>query len=494
MNRRMTDGQADFWLVFAFVAWIIACFVPILGLPLQFVSILYLVWRCDLKGLPALMVFMFGRGNLFLYEGIAAIRLGVTLSPTTVFVFAAFFFTLKEALLNRYDRGAMTFLLFWLPAVIPALVMSLTARQDGLGGVWSRPIMTFFIPSVYYWALSLGRTYRDSVSYFATRFMLLCLGLCSLLLLKIIQVNSFVLPIAPTALFFVFWGKKALSRGWKTISALGMVAALAYLLFGRAIRLDAAGMDVGEADKYGSTFTTMAILAGTLFLAWWFRRPRGKVLVLLPLLMVGINLGFVTYVLSVQQGTQYVEAAWQKSFESLGERIKYKLWGDRATVWQMGWEEITTPPYFFRDLRQYYVVNRLGESRMKLLPHNQFITLLSREGLWLGTILCIFIIWVWVRAMRAMAQGMQDRLMSMCLLPLGLAIFFIVGITGQSVVSYELWWDAVATLVFPGLVYGSERERRQRVRMCGTPPVWHGYGPPPLPPRPMPPSLGWRGR
>lgn len=493
MKRTMTDGKADFWLFFAFVAWGAVCILPVLGLPLQFVSILYLVWRCDLKTLPALMVFMFGRGNLFLYEGVTVIRLGVTLAPTSVFVFAAFFFTLKEVLSRRYDQGAMRFLLVWFLAIVPAFVMSLTARQNGLVGLWSRPLMLFLVPSVYYWALSLGRNYRESSVYFTTRFILLCFSLCSLQLLKIVQVNSFVLPIVPCMLFFVVYGWKGVSRGWKVLAIFGIIASLAYLLFGRAVRLDAAGKGVGEADKYGSTFTTMAILVGTLFLAWCLRRPHGKILVWIPLLMVGINIGFVSYVLSIQQGTQYVEATWQPSFESLGERVKYKLWGDRAAVWQMGWEEVQTPPYFFRDLRQHRVFNRFGESQMKLLPHNQFLTLLAREGLWLGTVLCVFIVWVWVRAMQAMAQGIPDRLMSLCMVPLGLAIFFFVGVTGQSVVSYDLWWDAVATLVFPGLVYGSERERQRHARAYGVPFVGHGYGPPLPIPYSMP-ALGRRGR
>ena len=135
----------------------------------------------------------------------------------------------------------------------------------------------------------------------------------------------------------------------------------------------------------------------------------------------------------------------------------------------MGWEEIKTPPYIFKDMRQAYEYKPNGMAGAKLLPHNQFITLLARDGLWLGGVLSFFIIWVWTRAFKAMTFCRDDLLICMVFIPVGVAIYFILGITGQCVVTAELWANSLVCLIFPAIVYGHwlQRQRQSMVGMWG---------------------------
>ena len=493
MNRKMTDGQADFWLLFALFSWAVACAVPPLGMLLQFAGILMLVPRCNVKALPALLFMVLDRGNLVGNYGFMALRLGVTISPQTFLVGVMFLMVFWNLLKGRYDRGATRFAwLLWFPCLLPALWMSFEARTWGLVGIWSYPAMDFFIPSLYYWALSASRTYEEGKGYLLTRLLAVMFITASLVALRVMFVFSFLdLP-----LMFCFAVYYLRARDWRTrrgkfwAYALFLVAGF-LLVFGRAIALREVGADVDVSDEYGSTFSRMAIVMVALFFAMTIRRRSNRAFLRwIPMLMVVVNIAFTVFVLSTQQGARHVETQWQESFSTFGERLKYKLWGDRATVWQMGWEEMQTPPYFIRDLRHFFAPTHKGDFGLKLLPHHQFITLLARDGYWLGAMLCVFIVWVWVRAMKGLVGQLNDAFMTAVLIPPGLAIFFVVGVTGQSVVASDLWANGLVCLIVPGLVYGNSLVRR-RTQMGWSPPAWRGYGPPPLPPYSMPP-LGWR--
>lgn len=476
----MTDRQADLWLLFAFFSWGVACAVPPLGLLLQFLGVSALVFACNVKTLPALLLLVLDRGSLVSTDGFMAMRFGVTISPKSLLVFLMFMVTVWNLLKNRYDRGASLFAwLFWLPCIVPALWMSLEARAWGLSGIWSYPVMDFLIPSLYYWALSASRTYETGKMYLLMRLLTVLFLLACLRAVRVVSFFSFF----DYPLMFCLTVYYLRSRDWRTrrgrLWAYLLFFVVSFLLvFGRAIHLRDAGQTVNAGDEYGSSFSCMAVVAVTLFFAFTIRRRSQRTFLRwIPLLMVMVNVAFTVFVLSTQQGTRHVETQWQESFDTFGERLKYKLWGDRATVWQMGWDEMQTPPYFIRDLRQFYAPTKTGMG-LKLLPHHQFITLLARDGYWLGAVLSIFIVWVWVRAMKGLSCQLDDTIQTVVLIPAGLAVFFVIGITGQSVVASDLWANGLACIIFPGIVYGNWLERRRQSRSC--PQVWAGYGPPPM--------------
>ena len=464
---RILDSDADKILLYALGAWMISWVHPILGLLAQFPAIIYIVCKCNIKYLPALMILMLGKSNLRIW-GVHeefAIRFFITWTSSSCFSIAVFIFAIRNILLGKYDRSASYMAILWILSIVPALVMSLNAKANGLAGIWSGPIMDFLIPGIYYWGISMGRTYADGRHYFCQRMMIICVAVLMLIAIRVFAVHTFFVGAMVFCLSIYFIGSGA-KLSIRILALIGILLAFYCTIFarGHAIEMralaDYSAEELKEADRYGSSFSGMATPLCAIILsmgvARWFGR---QFLRALPILMVVFNVLLVSWVISTQAGNKHKDVS--QKYESVMERFEYKLFGDRANVWSMGWEEMKTPPYVFKDLRQFCVYSN-GGMGMKLMPHNQFITLLARQGFWLGLFLSLFIIWVWVRAFKAMTFCMDDLLINKVFVPVGAAIYFIVGLSGQGVVSGVLWGDALACIVMPGIVYGSWVERKKQ--------------------------------
>ena len=468
----LSDEDADRFLLYAFFAWCVSCVVPVLGLLIQIPAIIYLAIKCDMKSLPALLVLMFGRNNFALMgsEGQMAIRMGVTLTPTSCLTITAFFFTLSNLLKNRYDQGSMAFGYFWLLSSIPAFVISFKAKIYAVAGFWSGPIFDFFVPALYYWGMTMGRTYESGKIYLIKRIWIV---------LAFVVVTSlprwfYCFTYYPGTLllcitYFVLFDQRYKWRHLKMVLIAVSFIAIIQMLFGRRLALEAAVAEqqtgeVAEADKTGGTFTAMGIVLCALPFAWTFSKGILRNLYpLFPVLMVMVNVVLVSYVITTQSGNHAKEVS--HAYETFIERFQWKLFGDRGAVWTQGWEDVKRPPVVFKDLRIYWAYKPDGSLGMRVLPHNQYLKLLSRDGLWLGGVLSIFIIWVWVRAFRVLAKDPRDRIISVVFMPTGAALFFIDGITGQSTCGADLWANALVAIVMPGIVYGQWRYKLKMRRM-----------------------------
>ena len=474
--RTMSDSRADMFLFIALLAWVLCCFHPAFGLMVQVPIIIMLVARCDFKSLPALLILMFGKGNIPFFSGsdMLVLRLGITLKPENVFVISTFIFAAINLIKNRYDSPSVCFAFFWFLALIPAAVMSFTAKRYGLAGIWSAPIMDAIAPSVYYWGMSMASSYRDGKYYFTSRIAWIMMGWNLFMTLNMLNSFSFIPVPLSIGLFVYVYGDPELRR-LRPLCLMMVAIALANFVFMRQIRVSAAaeelGKDVSAADKSaGGTFSTMISVGISIVLITGLRKWMPNVFArALPIVMTAANILLVTFVVSTQSGNQAKETS--QAYYTMEERFNYKLFGDRGTVWMMGWEEVKDPPYIFKDLRKFLEVNRLGVTSMKLLPHNQFLTLLGREGFWLGLTLSIFIIWVQVRMFRCYTRLPEDRMFSRVFLPVSAAIFFACGTAGQSVATSDLWGNSLATMVMPGIVYGQWLLRKNAQRLgyfnCG---------------------------
>jgi len=67
------------------------------------------------------------------------------------------------------------------------------------------------------------------------------------------------------------------------------------------------------------------------------------------------------------------------------------------------------------------------------------------------------------RAFQALAHCRDDVLMSKAFVPVGIAVYFVLGITGQDVVQSALWSNALVCLIAPALLYGTWQDRMR----CG---------------------------
>ena len=459
----MSDSTADRALLFAAFAWLVSCVVPPIGMLMQFPGIAYLVWKADIKGIPALLVLMFGKGNIRLFDmtGQVALRLGITISPVSFFAIIAFFFAIKNIVLGKYDGSAVVFAILWMLSIIPAGIMSYEAKEWGLTGYWASPVLDFLIPSVYFWGLSVAHSYEAGKDYFVKRLTIVLIAIESLLCVRILSLFTFSVSGLIASLFFYF-GRvgRRFGNAWKTFAGIGIVVGLLLMIFGRRFDLLAEGASsLAEADEYGSTFSRMGVYAAVFLFIFWFRH-RLSLNWLLPILLVVANLSFVSFAINTQaNATTKHDVTFQ--YETLEERINAKLFGDRAGVWTMGWEEVKTPPYFIKDMRSFLIFSEKKGYGMKLLPHNQFLTLLGRHGWWLGLTLSLFIIWVWLRAMKALYYCMDDPLLYTVFVPTGLAIYAVVGTTGQAVVTSALWANSLTCIVMPAIIYGVWQERRK---------------------------------
>ena len=198
MNRyfpmsTISDSTADRALLFAVFAWLVSCVIPPIGMLMQLPLIAYFTWKADIKGIPALLLLALGRQNLAFFdmEGQVALRLGFTLNPMIIFILFSFLIAVTNIVKGRYDGASRLFAVFWMLSIIPAAIMSYEARVNGLMGYWASPVLDFFIPSVYFWGLTVSRSYEAGKEYFVKRLVLVLIAVEALQFVRIMKLFTF---------------------------------------------------------------------------------------------------------------------------------------------------------------------------------------------------------------------------------------------------------------------------------------------------------------
>lgn len=465
MRKFMSDGEADRFLLYAIGAWAMCVVSPLVGMLWQFLLVGLLVWKCDVKTLPALMLLVLQRSNIAaLPQVVDVLRLGITWKSASFLMINVFLFAIHGLIRDRYDRPTQFFGFFWLLSIIPAVIMSFQAKANGVVGMWSNPIMDFLVPGMYFWAILMAPTLDAGRYYFVSRMAYILAALVPLLTFHIIGMfNTFVMSLSICICFYAF--REPRLRNLRPVGVLCLIAGVAHLLFGRMIAMKSAiemyGLDVNDVDlSMGSTFARMTTVATAVFLSFTLKNLSGQLIRMVPIVLLVTNISIVGYVISTQSGNDARDV--NQEYGTVAERFQYKLFGDRAAVWKDGWNDVKTPPYIFKDLRQFQGINDSGQLATKLMPHNQFLTLLAWEGFWLGLTLSIFIVWIQVRAFRCYTKMQGDNLFAKVFLPVSAAVFFAFGTAGQAVMSGDLWGSALVAIIMPGLVYGEWLDRRRR--------------------------------
>ena len=450
MRKILTDQQADQYLFIAFCAFALSCVHPGLGLLLQLPLMCVIIWRCDVKTLPALMVVMLGKYSLRMFNGMAVVlRIGITLTPSNLFIMVVFIFAALKILQGRYDNGSKFLAFIWLPSIIPAFIISFMAKRNGISGIWADPILSCFAPSLYYWGMSMGDTYAEGRDYLLKRLTLVFFIVNILMLSLVLQIFTYTANILPICLA-IYYSRSKEGFGIKALSYAGAGLAWLSLVFLRYMYL----IDVGSERVEHSTFTSIVVVGLGVALAYSLCRKIPKAVArALPYWMVVANISLVAFVVSTQSGNDYVDAESVRDYQNTKERFTYKLFGDRAGVWKEGWNDCKSPPLVFKDMRQFVFYSSRGFTN-KILPHNQFLTLVARYGWWLGLTLAIFVCAVQVRAFRKVDELSFDQAIYIVIVPVGAAIFAVVGTTGQAVATAALWSNSLACYVLPGVVYG----------------------------------------
>lgn len=307
-------------------------------------------------------------------------------------------------------------------------------------------------PAIYFWAISMGRTYEAGRRYLVVRLLFLMMFWNLFSVFPTVYVFGFIPPTLCACLAMYVCSDPAYKQ-WRGLAICAFAISFATILFARANILSSGGDELVSGDELGNTFSANAIYVGGILMSYWFgRRMMMGLAPLIPILMVVANVLLVSYVITTQAGNKAHDVTFK--YETFGERLEWKLFGDRGAVWRNGWEETLTPPYVLKDMRQFFAVTEDGRYGVKLLPHNQYLTFFARRGFWLGAVLSLFIIWVQVRGFRVMSRSPRDKLTAMVLIPVGAAVFGVIGTTGQSCLGDDLWGNGLVTSVFPGIVYG----------------------------------------
>ena len=88
MNKGLTDKQADQLILFALVCWGLSCVYGPIGTVAQACMIISLIWKCDVKVIPALVICHLTGANItFLSGRYVFLKLGIIVSPATVCIF-----------------------------------------------------------------------------------------------------------------------------------------------------------------------------------------------------------------------------------------------------------------------------------------------------------------------------------------------------------------------------------------------------------------------
>lgn len=474
MNKDLTDKQADQMILFALVCWGLSCVYGPIGTIAQAFLIISLIWKCNVKVIPALIICHFTGGTItFLSERYVFLKLGILVTPATVCIFAMFAFVLISLLRHRFDSSTARFMCLWLPAFLPALVMCIHAYMSGMRSMWTWPIFDVLVPSGYLWAVLAGRSWENGKLYFLKRMLVLFSVIAILRTLRIVGVWNFALTPAVICLFFISMRIKMRSS-YTMLAGIGSMAGLVYLVFANYFAVESETGYAGT-EELGSTFTQVAVCVLAVGLSFAINHKiilRGIIRVLPYALLIATTL-MLFYAVNTHEKFGLVD----QQYRTLAERWQAKLFNDRGTIWTEGLQEIKSPPYFIKDLRSFIVDDAVvGKDKsgkylrgvgLKLLPHNQVLYLLGRDGWWLGLVLCWFMWWMHVRAVNKATQFADDPVFLLYFLPVSMALFHVLGLTGQSTCSAAFQNHGFESTIVCGLIYGAVTERVRLARMLG---------------------------
>lgn len=474
MPRIITDREADRFIHIALFCWLLSCIYGPLGVVAQTFLIIRLVWLCDVKVIPALLICHFTGGSIkFLAKHAVLLKIGITLSPAQMCLFAMFAYSLAALMRRRYDNSTLGFIFLWLPAFAPAMIMSFSAYFNNMRSTWTWPIFDVLVPAGYLWAVLAGRTWESGKVYFLKRMLVLFSMVSILRTLKIMLTWNFALTPAVICLFFISMQLK-LGFRYTMLAAVGSFAGLVNLLFARYFAIEAEAGYAGTAE-IGSSFTQVAVCAFAVCLAYAIKcKLIGKGIVrILPYVLIAMTTAMLFYAVSTQEKFGLVD----QEYDTVEGRLNAKLFNDRGTVWKQGLEEVKASPYFIKDLREFIdmnaVVGRDEQGRflrgygLKLLPHNQVLYLLGRDGWWLGLVLCLFMWWMHIRTVNKATKFGDDPVFMIYFIPVSMGLFHILGLTGQSTCSASLQTHGFESTIVCGVIYGAVAERERLMRMFG---------------------------
>lgn len=471
----ISDSWADGFLLLSVAVLALNCVSQIVAFPLQAALVIYAVRKMDIKLVPGLYLLLLDAAYFsFLgVRGYLKFSFIISFSVSNVFLMTVFFVVLWQLARHCYDRRSMSFVPLWFCTAIPAVWMAVVGRRAGALATWQIPLIFFMVPAFYYWGISIGRTWYAGRDYFICRILFIFAIKTVLELLRLFymgcQFQGHVIAACFGLAVLVMRGRKVM----KSVGLLSIAAAFAVTIFaGYLKKLDL----TGEADETAmvSTFSLLAVLLLGVGLAVAVGRFfQAGLLRAFPYLALAFCSFVLVYaVLRANTTDESKIVTTHFSGASMKDRFEAKLVGDRGSVWARAVrEELFRRPLLIRRLADVYVWDPIKHvSSARLLPHNQFLTLVCRYGWWQGFLMILFLWWLHVRSFNVAARMYDDRVTLMVLLAPSAAVFVVVGLTGQNVFTPTWNTNSMATLTFPGILYGAYLVRQRVIKLTGRAP------------------------
>lgn len=435
--------------------------------PLQIALIVFGVVKADVKLLPGLYITLLDSAYFTFTSaiGILKFRFGIPLSVLNVFLIIMFLYTVWGIMQSWFDKKSLQFLPFWVSMIIPALVIARRGQLDGVASNWQTPLIYIMIPSLYFWGMRVGRTWDRGKDFFIRRF---CIIFAIQLVLEIFKLYSpgcqFQNHIIPFAFGFVLVFMNR-SFFWKFVGGFAMAVSVYAVLFG-SVESNVQMYGLSEDTAVVSTFTRLFVLLIGAFLVFTSGKMlRGHLLKVFPwamLFLCSIVFAYAVIRAGTSNQNEVIRTMSDSKHTGMLARFEMKLVGDRGAVWRNAVDnELFQSPLIFKRLKDKEVFDPvLGRSITIMAPHNQFLTLVCRMGWWLGLGMALFIWWMHVREFNAAMCIDNDRVTLITLLAPSAAIFVAVGLTGQHIFTQMWHASSMASMTFPGILYGAVKARQ----------------------------------
>lgn len=458
-NNSSADQKAWMFLALSIGVLLLNFVSQIAAFPLQLALITYGISRRDVRYVPGVFISILDRANFFSYGmlGYLKINIGFSISVQNYAIIFAFLYVWFQMFRGMFDARTRRMFFPWAIAFIPALAMAFLAKSDNVSS-WQEPIVLCLVPAYYFWGVLIAASWSEGRIFFI-RSMIGVLAILNIMeFFGVFRIFTFAECVSVICLVL---GCRQIAIGifWRILGYAGAVFAIMNTLLGRYFRVLEETGAAGSAEL-GSTFTRVMVVVIGAFLCVQFSRKiiRGIQIKMVPILLFVIcSIVFAVSVSLAEKG----EGVYN-DYQTLGERFKHKLIGDRGILWRESLEHIFDSPLIVKRMKDFETVYRVydeyGGAEMRIgimtLPHNEILTALVRYGWGVGLFQVLFLGWACLRACHGMAFFRGGAAESAMLLAPYLGVFFADGLTGQSLMSPVFCGNGFVTVMYPGLIYG----------------------------------------
>lgn len=447
LNRgedRRSWQLGDTMLIAALILLVLNFWLPTLSLLVACLLAGFLVWKADLRFFPALIVLHFSARNFLIedfgtedyyvetleFSYLLLGRLPITVNNTVAVVMTLRWVYALLAERKPVLKKHLRLVILWTLALPVAVLITFVAFEKSL----ISPTQTFkglLGFGVFFYGMLLSEGWQRYRLYVVVRLLFLIGSVCLLGLLGLCGTNFFFFCLAAgPALAFACLRSQSLGSG-KVVAIYALLMSLLYGIIGQP-----------GSDQFQSTLTSMGQAMLSLIIGVLVVRRQSFTLFFRSYgLAVIISVLFTAYAINMAGNIDPNKVTEEAT---LGERIQFKLYGDRSPLWKRTWDKICQPPYIIREYRPY--IDDRGKDQ-KYGAHNTYLQILDVQGWWSGLIFIAMIL-----ALMTIAQKVARKSPDVLLKGIygGLYVICTIGVTtGHSAGAgdYLFIWGTLAGVI-----------------------------------------------